>query len=64
LSEDLEAEFPAWRIVLECGLPLSEVDKWDLSEIQKANSLLEMKSDYEAAGSAFGKKQMKDRMKK
>lgn len=38
-----------WRIVLEAHQPLSEVKKWDLEDIRKANALLDMRAAHETA---------------
>jgi hypothetical protein len=34
-------------------MPLTEVSKWDLEDIDKYNALLDMKADYKTAYGAF-----------
>ena len=47
------------RLVVDMGMPLSEVEKWDLDDIRYFNSILDMRQDYEAAADAFQAAQMK-----
>lgn len=35
------------------GIPLSEVEQWDLDDIRQVNAALDMKADYEAAADAY-----------
>lgn len=37
-----------WRVVL-AGQPLSEVERWDLEDVDKYTALLDMKDDMSAA---------------
>lgn len=49
MSEGFEAEYGFWRVVMEKGLPPSEVDTWDLEDLDKANAYLDMGEDYKTA---------------
>lgn len=53
LSEDLQTEWPFWRLVLDLKLSITEVDKWSLNEVYRANALLDMQDDYEDAMNAY-----------
>jgi hypothetical protein len=46
------------------GFPLSEVDSWDLEDIDKVNGILDMKADFEAAHSAFRSSEMESKLGK
>jgi hypothetical protein len=48
MSQELQTEYPIWRIVLE-GEKLSEVSEWDWPTIQMYNDFLNMKADMETA---------------
>lgn len=41
------------RIVVDMGMPLSEVEKWDLDDIRHMNSVLDMRRDCESAADAY-----------
>jgi hypothetical protein len=43
---------------LETGIPLSEINKWDLEDIFKAFSLYAMKQDYSGASIEMKKKEL------
>lgn len=47
--------------MLEVGIPLSEVERWDLDDIRQMNSALDMKADYEAAADAYQAAEMDKR---
>ena len=47
-----------WRIVCE-GLPLTEVNRWDLEDLDKVGAVLDMKQDYQAALQAKRTKELK-----
>lgn len=49
MSEGFESEYGFWRVVMEKGLSASEVDTWDLEDIDKANAYLDMAEDYKTA---------------
>jgi hypothetical protein len=44
---------------LESGIDISVVNKWDLEDIQKAGEMLQMKSDYEDAYTAWSEAEAK-----
>ena len=46
------------RIVVDMGMPLSEVEKWDLDDIRHMNSILDMRRDCESAADAYQAMQM------
>lgn len=46
------------RIVVDMGMPLSEVEKWDLDDIRHMNSVLDMRRDCESAADAYQAMQM------
>ena len=56
----MEAEYPVWRIILETGLPLSEVNSWHLGRIYDLNEILNMKDDYQTAFNAYQTKTFED----
>lgn len=39
---------PIWRLVLDGGIALSEIQRWDLEDVFTALAYLEMKHDHEA----------------
>lgn len=41
------------------GQPLTEVEKWDLDDIRRFNSILDMRQDCEAAADAWQSEQIK-----
>ena len=47
------------RLVVDMGVSLSEVEKWDLDDIRHFNSILDMRRDCEAAADAYQAEQMK-----
>ena len=47
------------RLVVDMGVPLSEVEKWDLDDIRQFNSVLDMRQAYESAVDAYQAEQMK-----
>jgi hypothetical protein len=49
LSPELEQEYPLWRIWLKTGTPVHELRKWLYIDVLKANAILDMKEDQEAA---------------
>lgn len=49
----MEAEWPVWKLVVEKGISLTEIDRWDLEDIWKAHAIMEMKQDYANAVSAY-----------
>lgn len=49
LSPIIEDEWPFWRIVIDGKRDISEVRQMDLEEIDKYNSILTMRSDYDTA---------------
>lgn len=53
-----------WRIVLEKGIPLTELSHWDLEDIRKMNALLDMQAAHSAAVDAWHEKKMKEQQKK
>ena len=42
-----------WLVVIDGGIPLSEVMKWDLEDIDAFLGILEMESDMKAAVNAY-----------
>lgn len=56
----MEDRWPILRIVVDMGLPLSEVEKWDLDDIRHINSVLDMRRDCEDAADAYQAAQMKE----
>lgn len=48
-----------WRVVLDAGLPLSEVLGWDLEDLRTAHAVLDMRRDYKDAADAYEAEQMK-----
>lgn len=51
--------WPVWRVVLDAGLPLSEVLGWDLEDLRTAHAVLDMRRDYKDAADAYEAEQMK-----
>lgn len=49
LSEEIEDEYIFWNIVVKLRLSPSEVDKWTLDEMRKANAVMDMQQDYKSA---------------
>ncbi len=47
------------RLVVDMGMPLSEVEKMDLDDIRHFNSILDMRNDCECAADAFQSEQLK-----
>ncbi len=46
-------------MVVDMGVSLSEVEKWDLDDIRHFNSILDMRQDCESAADAYQAEQMK-----
>jgi hypothetical protein len=44
-------------LVLEKGISLEEILKWDLEDLFKAHAMIQMKQDYEAARANYEKKE-------
>lgn len=40
------------------GMPLSEVEKWDLDDIRHFTAILDMRRDYDAAADAYQAEQL------
>ena len=65
LRPDLDGEWPIWRLVLEAHQPLSEVLRWDLEDVRKANALLDMRAAHSAAFNEYNTRNLeKDMVKK
>ena len=49
LAEELEYEYPVWRLWLEGKDSFREIcEQWDYNTVMKANALLDMRETYEA----------------
>jgi hypothetical protein len=46
-------------LVVDKGIPLSEIEKWDLQDINNAYSIMEMQNDYKAASDMYDYIKMK-----
>ena len=46
------------RLVVDMGVSLSEVEKWDLDDIRHMNSVQDMRRDCESAADAYQAMQM------
>lgn len=54
MDDELDAEYPAWELVLEHGIPLAEMERdWSLPDIHKAAAILQMKAAYKAAYESY-----------
>lgn len=42
-----------WRCVLDGGMPLSEVNQWDIEDVFKFNALLTMRDNHRVAFDEF-----------
>ena len=42
-----------WRVVVDGGMPLTEVNKWSLDDVAKFNAILDMRNDYQTALNAY-----------
>jgi hypothetical protein len=50
LSEEMEAEYPIWRIWLAKNVPLNELRwEWTYEDILKANAMLDYQEAYDLA---------------
>ncbi|MFX0205155.1 MAG: hypothetical protein ACFFDT_04155 [Candidatus Hodarchaeota archaeon] len=49
LTEEVNNEWPVWRLIFDGGQTLEEVDSWDYEDIMKANAILDMRDDYGTA---------------
>ena len=47
------------RLVLDAGLPLSEVEQMDLDDIRQLNAVLDMRRDYNSVVDAWESEQVK-----
>ena len=47
------------RLVVDMGLPLSEVERMDLDDIRQLNAVLDMRKDHESAADAWQAAQVK-----
>ena len=47
------------RLVLDAGLPLSEVERMDLDDIRQLNAVLDMRRDYNSVVDAWESEQVK-----
>jgi hypothetical protein len=52
----MELEYPFWRIV-KSGVPISEVSKWDLEDIDKWGAIAQMDASYQLAYQEFSAKE-------
>jgi len=59
LSEELDAQYVVWRIVLETPNNLKEVDSWGLKKVYEVNELLNMKEDFASAHNNYIEQSMK-----
>lgn len=59
MSESLEAEYLFWRLVTEKGFSPHELDTWDMEEIERANAMLDMSSDWQTAYQEYGEAKAK-----
>lgn len=57
----MEWEWPAWKLVIEKGIPLSEIKSWSLVELYKALDFAEMQNDYENAYHEFENEKYKNK---
>ncbi len=64
MSPDLEAEYLFWRLVTEKGFSPHELDTWDMEEIERANAMLDMSSDWQAAFQEYGEAKAKEEAEK
>jgi hypothetical protein len=49
----MEWEWPVWKLVVEKGIPLSEIRKWSLTDLCKALDYMEMQDDHQSAYNEF-----------
>lgn len=59
MSPELEADYCFWRLVTEKGFSPHELDTWDLEEIERACSMLDMGNDWQAAYQEYGEAKAK-----
>lgn len=59
LAPELVDELPVWRVV-QSGIPLSEVERWDLEDLEKYNAVL----DFDAAQRTAAEAYMRDRQRR
>jgi hypothetical protein len=59
LGQDIEDEFPIWRIWHEKNIPLRELqEEWTYDEIMRASAVLDMYSAVDIAREAYDKAEM------
>jgi hypothetical protein len=49
MSEEMFNEYGFWRLVTEKSISITELDTWTLEDIDKANAMLDMASDWQSA---------------
>ena len=52
LPPDLQDELVVWRVV-QSGVALSEVQKWDLEDLEKFNAVLDLDAAQHTAAEAY-----------
>lgn len=52
----MELEYPLWRIWIETGISVQEIMyEWTLTDVLKANAMLDMKESYKNAIQSYYK---------